>query len=325
MFVPDRDADWETGDAFDDQLHRHDSCDAERCLCPSGRKFDEEDTPWEIMLCVLCGAQGIHVECGQLDRARPRWKCPMCKPVVSSLSNKPISVFTRVKRSENPPNQQFSRAVFDNLTFRVDTESYQINVDLHKNRKDPKDPVLVSFKVDGVPAFDIPQPVKVHPPQSTVEKISVGNIPCPYDNCDRMDLTREEFREHCLTHKKASVEESKPKEEIKNDDLKKVDESDERNKDSSQSCESPTKLQKQSSIFNFFQRFSPISPCFQPPRKRIKLDREGPPIPGTPTKTENDNNVISSSVGFFKLDDDSRVRSPDRPVLTEQSHKHLNI
>ena len=57
VYVPDRDADWETSNMFADQLQRHDSCDADSCSCPQGRKFDEEDTPWEIMLCVCCGAQ----------------------------------------------------------------------------------------------------------------------------------------------------------------------------------------------------------------------------------------------------------------------------
>ena len=44
-------------------------CDAEVCQCPDGmthpegkhfpdgRKYDEEDTEWEIMLCVCCGHQ----------------------------------------------------------------------------------------------------------------------------------------------------------------------------------------------------------------------------------------------------------------------------
>ena len=343
--MPDRDADWETGDAFDDQLHRHDSCDADTCLCPSGRKFDEEDTEWEIMLCVLCGAQGIHVECGGLDRTRPRWKCPLCKPVVASLSNQPISVFTRVKRADNPPNRQFSRTVFDNLTFKVNTETYQINVDLHKNRKDPKDPVLVSFKVDGVPAFDIPKPVKLHKPEPTVEKNSLRNIPCPHDHCEVL-LSRAEFKEHCLTHKKASVEELKESEardgnylstdqntqlhknnidsdEIKNDDVPSVDQIDER-RESSQSDKTPT---KQSSIFNFFNLFSPKSPEFEkPPRKRIKLDKMGSSIQDTPPRVENtDDVIISSPVGFFKVDDNSHIGSPKRPVLAEQSHRQVNL
>ena len=57
VYVPDRDANWETTNMFDDQLQRHDTCDADTCTCPNGRKYDEEDTPWEIMLCVCCGAQ----------------------------------------------------------------------------------------------------------------------------------------------------------------------------------------------------------------------------------------------------------------------------
>ena len=57
VHIPDRDANWETARMFDDQLQRHDTCDADTCTCPGGRKFDEEDTPWEIMLCVCCGAQ----------------------------------------------------------------------------------------------------------------------------------------------------------------------------------------------------------------------------------------------------------------------------
>ena len=158
----------------------------------------------------------------------------------------------------------------------------------------------------------------------TDQKKSVGNIPCPYDNCEEL-LTREEFKQHCLSHRKALVEESKPEERIKNDDLNKVDLSDERNeeKESSQVDDSPPALQKQSSIFNFFQRFSPKSPSFQPPRKRIKLDKVGPKIQGTLTKTENSESVISSSVGYFKVDDNSHVRSQDRPVLTEQSHSNI--
>ena len=37
-----------------------------------GRMYDEEDTEWEIMLCVCCGHQGMHVKCGNLSLARPR-------------------------------------------------------------------------------------------------------------------------------------------------------------------------------------------------------------------------------------------------------------
>ena len=39
VYVPDQDAKWETeGDTFDDLLQRPDTCDADVCLCPGGRK-----------------------------------------------------------------------------------------------------------------------------------------------------------------------------------------------------------------------------------------------------------------------------------------------
>ena len=94
--------------------------------------------------------------------------------------------------------------------------------------------------------------------------------------------------------------------------------------ESSQSEKTPT---KQSSIFNFFNLFSPKSPEFEkPPRKRIKLDKMGPPIQDTPPRVENtDDVIITSPVGFFKVDDDSHIGSPKRPVLAEQSHRQVNL
>ena len=57
IYLPDQDAGWETGSAYDDQLERHGTCDAVPCICPEGRDHDEDDTVWEIVLCSCCGAQ----------------------------------------------------------------------------------------------------------------------------------------------------------------------------------------------------------------------------------------------------------------------------
>lgn len=202
IYLPDQDAQWETGDAFDDQLQRHDRCDAEHCLCPSGPKYDEEDTLWEIMLCVCCGAQGIHVECGNLDLARPRWKCGFCKTVVANLPNKPIPVFTRVKRSLDPPNKDFSRKVLENLSFKV-TKDYEITIDMFKNRKNPKERRVARFQVTGMPAVDIPNQVKVHKSENVGDKIK--NIPCPFEDCTEL-VSRQQFKEHCRQHREGSKE-----------------------------------------------------------------------------------------------------------------------
>jgi len=333
VYVPDRDANWESENMFDDQLQRHDTCDADTCLCPSGRKFDEEDTPWEIMLCVCCGAQGIHVECGNLDKTRPRWKCPLCKPVVSKLPNKPISVFTRVKRASDPPNKEFTRNVFENLTFRV-SNNYEIGVDMHKNRRDPKDPVIVSFKVNGVPAFDIPNPVKVKKNPLDNETDKIKNIPCPYDDCNEL-LSRLQFKEHCLQHKDTkNISESQ--EEDENTTCQEVEEEKATEISDNESADVPAneseaanesiefveeivkspiektsaQKEKQSSILSFFKRFSP---CDGPPIKKAKLDRSASPTLRTPKKEANvdeSQKVISSPVGYFKVDEEITMKSP---------------
>lgn len=108
-------------------------------------------------------------------------------------------MFTRVKNSQDPPNKEFTRNVRQNLNFRVG-RSNDIRVDVHKNRRNPLDPVVVSFKVKGVPKYDIPKPVMLKKKAPDIEKDKVRNIPCPYDDCEEL-LSREEFRGHLNQHR----------------------------------------------------------------------------------------------------------------------------
>ena len=58
IYIPDRDAEWEMEEgAFQELYARHSNCDALHCTCPLGRTHQEADTPWELVLCELCGAQ----------------------------------------------------------------------------------------------------------------------------------------------------------------------------------------------------------------------------------------------------------------------------
>ena len=102
----------------------------------------------------------------------------------------PVSVFTRVKNSQDPPNKEFTRNVLQNLNFRVG-RSNDIRVDVHKNRRNPLDPVVVSFKVKGVPKYDIPKPVMLKKKAPDIEKDKV---------CEEL-LSREEFRGHLNQHR----------------------------------------------------------------------------------------------------------------------------
>ena len=277
------------------------------------------------------------MECGQLDVARPRWKCPLCRPVVARLPNKPISVFTRVKRSQEPPNKEFKRNVLENLTFRV-SQNYQIDVDMHKNRRNPKDPVVVSFKVNGVPAFDIPNPVKVKKNDLDNASDKIQNIPCPYDGCEEL-VSRLQFKDHCREHRADGDDNTSPEntgddgvetavEHPLTEDTEDRHESPTRDtelpgesgveaantsievasevkvKELLTNLEKPKQIEKQSTILSFFKRFDPKPKQVEPPAKKLKLDKEIE-LPKTPPKatviSPPKDTVISSPLGYFKV------------------------
>ena len=145
------------------------------------------------------------MKCGGLSLARPRWKCDFCKQAVKDLPSKPVPVFTRVKRAANPPDQEFTRKVLSNLTFRVTNRN--INVDVHKNRKDPNDPVVARFEVTGAPhPKDILLPVSLKKEVTAKERDKVKNIPCPWEDCNTL-LNRIEFSSHLAAHKGLSTKE----------------------------------------------------------------------------------------------------------------------
>jgi len=360
IYLPDQDAQWEAGDAFDDQLQRHDSCDAEECVCPDGRNYDDEDTPWEIMLCVCCGAQGIHIECGNLDLTRPRWKCGFCKTIVANLPNKPIPVFTRVKRSLDPPNKDFSRKVLENLSFKIG-ENLDIKVDMFRNRKNPRENKVISFQISGMPVLDIPNPVKLRKDVSEHPEDKIKNIPCPFDDCHEL-VSRQQFKAHCKKHREEGSDSDQAAEEKEN--LATCNKSEGSNTDLNQVPEevkplgdilelvSPTpntkksevttptsgpprkkrrmessasKLnlsssgEKQSSILNFFQKFSPkVIHDNKSPQKPTKIETS-PSSPSLRPVLSSVNSlglktpekkIITSPIGYFKVDEEVSIRTP---------------
>lgn len=54
VYVPEQDASWEReGNIFDGIYERHGTCDADQCLCPDGRQFDQDYTIWEIVILYI--------------------------------------------------------------------------------------------------------------------------------------------------------------------------------------------------------------------------------------------------------------------------------
>ncbi|XP_040573534.1 PHD finger protein 7 isoform X2 [Lepeophtheirus salmonis] len=102
IYVPEQDASWEREPhAFEELAQRYGHCDVKgRCLCPQGRKHDVDYSDWEIILCRICGASGVHVKCGKLvasssKKKLPEWTCELCHDVEKNL---PVHHFHPVQR-----------------------------------------------------------------------------------------------------------------------------------------------------------------------------------------------------------------------------------
>ena len=115
-----QDAAWEVDEstAFDDLLERYGHCDAEECLCPDGRTEDVDYTPWEVILCRCCGAQGIHLRCGNLPAnvEHPKWTCSSCKKVLSVLPPTYLNHYSRVAKESSTVDLK-SRDILLSTTF----------------------------------------------------------------------------------------------------------------------------------------------------------------------------------------------------------------
>ncbi|XP_067939406.1 PHD finger protein 7-like isoform X2 [Watersipora subatra] len=106
IYIPDRDASWELEpNAYNSLLETYIECEAEDCLCAQGRREDQDDGPWELILCDACGSQGCHRACGKLKKRDTEWLCKLCSTTVSNPlpenppSKKPASNATRAGRS----------------------------------------------------------------------------------------------------------------------------------------------------------------------------------------------------------------------------------
>jgi len=166
VYIPDQDAEWEKDNAYEDLYQRHNRCDVEVCVCPDGRFRDDvnmDDSPWEIFLCRICGHQGSHITCGNLDFEFPMFKCQPCLDIVRKLPNKPRPVFHSiaakdeiqiVKASDDSsvdPVEKMSSMLAKTALFKVKGTTLDVT----------RSTSSLFFNISPLPAFDIPRPVKL--------------------------------------------------------------------------------------------------------------------------------------------------------------------
>ncbi|XP_033216240.1 uncharacterized protein LOC117172427 [Belonocnema kinseyi] len=108
IFIPLQDASWElVPNAYQELLYRHNQCDAETCVCPKGRSHASSNAgpanKWELVLCRMCGSQGIHRHCGHLKWANSAWECSECQSILdkSPIVNRQIREATAAGEAEN--------------------------------------------------------------------------------------------------------------------------------------------------------------------------------------------------------------------------------
>uniref|UniRef100_A0A6A7FRD7 G2/M phase-specific E3 ubiquitin-protein ligase n=1 Tax=Hirondellea gigas TaxID=1518452 RepID=A0A6A7FRD7_9CRUS len=112
IYVPEKDASWELEpNAYQDLLQRPVNCEAPICLCPSGRNFDKDDSPWELAFCQLCGSQGIHGRCKILVGCRKDgdWHCPECTTLLAERATREkaeIRAQLQLKNANDAPREK---------------------------------------------------------------------------------------------------------------------------------------------------------------------------------------------------------------------------
>jgi len=204
VYVPEQDAAWETqdnGTLYDDLLERYNRCDAVECLCPDGREADEDYTIWEIILCWCCGAQGIHVKCGDLPLSKDmvKWKCNSCLETIRKMPKRTIHRFKKIdnSRSKKPlhkQNRQILKDILDNTTINLVNSNAGTSEGTSDKAEFNLNDLDVSARIDLCPKYDIPLPVKLSnvpwvekdPGLETLEKMA--RLSAPIVQLEKMEL-----------------------------------------------------------------------------------------------------------------------------------------
>lgn len=94
IYIPEQDAAWEMEPhAYQELLEPYNHCDMDSCLCPQGRKYNRDDSKWEIVVCHWCGSQGSHIGCtskrstsaSTSGSRQVRWSCKSCALIDGEL------------------------------------------------------------------------------------------------------------------------------------------------------------------------------------------------------------------------------------------------
>ncbi|XP_068218947.1 pineapple eye protein-like isoform X2 [Palaemon carinicauda] len=195
IYVPEKDASWELEPNAYSELERPVRCDAVKCLCLDGRKRDDIGTRWEILLCSLCGASGIHIACGKLRFTSTEWTCPTCLEMLEESMKRAQQevrkrrLTERIKRSEMESSEEendvkdvasCSTAVKEivALDFCTPVKSSQLSKPESKNdsissvcQRDPMETTRISYSTDSEDEIDVELGEYQVPPHTIIREL----------------------------------------------------------------------------------------------------------------------------------------------------------
>jgi len=85
VYIPYKDAEWELPAQssfynFQDMYVQTKRCSVKECLCKEkeGRSFNDVDGEFEIVLCDMCGTNGVHIKCAKVNEETLDYVCVDC-------------------------------------------------------------------------------------------------------------------------------------------------------------------------------------------------------------------------------------------------------
>ena len=126
IYLPYKDAEWELPDQsdfynFQDMYIQTKRCCLKDCQCKDGRDFNDVDGDFEIVLCDLCGTNGVHMKCGNINEETLDYICADCggnMPLEENTSRMSSTIRSSLNSSASSIDSSFSVECETSLTMR---------------------------------------------------------------------------------------------------------------------------------------------------------------------------------------------------------------
>ena len=141
VYIPYKDAEWELPAQssfynFQDMYVQTKRCSVKECLCKEkdGRSFNDVDGEFEIVLCDMCGTNGVHIKCANVNEETLDYICVDC--------GGDVALEERSFESRNSSfNLSLASSMDDSLNSSCNTSSDDLNSDSEASSSNEKESI----------------------------------------------------------------------------------------------------------------------------------------------------------------------------------------